>query len=155
MPVTIAGIRTEIQDGALRLELAPFVAAGNHSRIAEILNETRVAFDVSIVAPRVLVIRKLLTQGLHEILIPPATVDHASKKAAWVLFNHPDFSAGIDFSDSAFVTLLDNLQAANQITGAQKAALIALGTRKGSAIEVRFGAANSVNHEQVAQALRG
>ena len=152
--MTPAALKTEIQTGPLAVELAPYLASGNDTAIADALNSQRGA---TMLKARLISARGVLSEYPTGPAAGAAVLDKLEAAAAsvpavkWVMsFLKSD---GIDIGSPATQGMLDQLAVGGLITADEAAKLKSLGVAPASRAEIVLG--QSVTATDVAVALRG
>lgn len=147
-------LKTEIQSGPLAAELAPYIASGNDTAIADALNDRR---GETMLRERLISARGVLAQYPDGPAAGAAVLDKLEAAAAgvpavkWVMsFLKAD---GIDIGSPATQGMLDQLAVGGLITAAEAGKLKSLGMVPASRAEIVLG--QSVSVTDVAIALRG
>lgn len=151
--IASSALRTEIESGLLAATLAPFVAVGNDSKIAELLNaKTQTAlqpipiFEYAMWAAKTGVRRKLKAGLAHE----NASIADICDIALEVMSN--PHATSLDLTDAGSMALMESLMMAGIVTSGERAALVAFCTRPASRIEVVFGIGAVATAEQCGSA---
>lgn len=146
-------LKTEIQSGPLAAELAPHIASGNDTAIADALNSHR---GETMLRERLISARGVLADYPDGPAAAAAVLDKLEAAAAhvpavrWVMsFLKSD---GIDIGSPATQGMIDQLVAAGVLTTDEGDKLKALGSVPASRAEIVFG--RTVTANDVAHAVR-